>query len=83
MPKELRSAVSGYAVAAVSFGAALAFSYIIRAPRLPEYAYIFLYLIAVLVAAWKGGFGPGILASLGTLILVPYLFSPSFSLQKI
>src|SRR5262249_49850878 len=45
--------------------------------------YAFLFLIAVFIAAWKGGFGPGILSSLGTLILVPYLFTPGFNVKKI
>jgi len=31
----------------------------------------------------KGGYGPGILASLATLIFLPYLFTPGFTLAKI
>jgi PAS domain-containing protein len=81
--KKIPSAVSGYVVAGLSFGAALGLTIATRPLKLPGYAYAFLYLIAVFISAWKGGFGPGILASLGTLILVPYLFTPGFALAKI
>jgi two-component system cell cycle sensor histidine kinase/response regulator CckA len=80
---KIPSAVSGYLVAALSFGAALAITYAIPAPKLPGYAYGFLYIIAVFIAAWKGGFVAGVLASLGTLILVPYLFVAGFTLTKV
>src|SRR5438105_1621267 len=83
MPKKIPSALSGYVVAAVSFGAALAFSYALPPPKLPGYVYGFVYVIAVFISAWRGGFGPGILASLATETLVPFLFMPNLTLAKL
>jgi len=82
MLKKIPAPLSGYLVAAVSFGAALAFAYAVPAPKLPGYVYGFLYVIAVFIAAWRG-FGPGVLASLATAILLPFLFVPHFTLAKV
>ena len=83
MLKKIPPVVSGYVVAILSFGGALGFTFATGRLKLPGYAYAFLFLFAVFIAAWKGGFGPGILASLGTVILLPYLFTPGFTLAKI
>src|SRR5688572_14051868 len=38
-----------------------------------------LFYAAVVVAAWSGGIGPGLLASAAGVFLIDYLFTPSFA----
>jgi len=51
MLKRIPSALSGYVVAALSFGAALCITFATGRLKLPGYAYAFLYLIAVFISA--------------------------------
>jgi hypothetical protein len=67
---------SPYVYFFVSYGIVLAFLRAVPPPRLPGYAYGYIQLIAVLVSAW-GGFGPGILASITWVVLVPHLVGQS------
>jgi len=61
-----------FASAAALVGAALGIV-LFTAPYLP-YPFLFLFLIAVMVAGWFGGIGPGLFAVLLSTIAVDYFF---------
>ena len=68
---------SGYAVALGAVGASLIFRYLLRGYLGTEVPYLQFYP-ALIVAAWYGGLGPGILATaLSCLAAVYFLLAPS------
>src|SRR5687767_9201361 len=69
-----------YGFAVVAVGAALLYR-LLLAPMLDEPDSFVLFSLAVVASAWRGGLGPGLLASLLALFSVDYfLLEPRFSL---
>jgi len=52
-------------------------------PKNSDFPYPFLFLIAVFVAAWFGGYIPGTTACLLTMVVIPLLAVPHFSLKAV
>jgi PAS domain S-box-containing protein len=76
----LPSRLERYGLAVVTVGAALLYK-LLLAPVLDEPAAFLLFPLAVLAAAWRGGLGPGLLASVLALLSADYFFlEPRFSL---
>ena len=52
-------------------------------PTSQDLPYAFLYLIGVFVVAWFGGYGPGIVSCLLTMVAIPALTIPGFRLTSV
>lgn len=48
-----------------------------------DFPYTILYLVAIFVAAWVGGFVPGAISCVLTMVALPALADPGFSLAKL
>ncbi len=70
-----RSAVMRYGVAVLAVMVAFAIRYLVYGDLLNRQVFIF-FVPAAIVAAWYGGRGPGILATVLGLLLVDYFFLP-------
>jgi PAS domain S-box-containing protein len=76
----LPSRLERYGLAVVTVGAALLYK-LLLAPVLDEPTAFLLFPLAVLAAAWRGGLGPGLLASVLALLCADYFFlEPRYSL---
>jgi PAS domain S-box-containing protein len=76
-------ALRPYLVSLVALGLATALSYALAhtvGPRFTGYA--FLFLIALLFAAWLG-YGPGIVAAVVATFFLPFLFFPRFTFARV
>jgi PAS domain S-box-containing protein len=78
-----RSPLVRYAIGLMALGLAIAATYIILNTIGRTTQLGFLYLLAIVAAAWWGGFGPGILVCLTSFLAVPFLFNPRFSLARV
>jgi len=52
-------------------------------PKGHDFPFAFLYLIAVFAVAWFGGYVPGVIACLLTMVGIPWGAIPGFSLAKL
>src|SRR3954469_22795965 len=52
-------------------------------PKATDFPFAFLYLIAIFAVAWFGGYGPGAVASLLTMVGLPAAAIPGFRLSKV
>jgi len=52
-------------------------------PKGHDFPFAFLYLIAIFVVAWLGGYLPGVIACLLTMVGVPLAAVPGFRLEKL
>src|SRR5262245_61938108 len=48
-----------------------------------DFPYAFLYLIAVFIVAWLGGYVPGIIACLLTMVVIPWAVVPGFRITGV
>jgi K+-sensing histidine kinase KdpD len=64
-----------YGVALVALGAAFALRYVLYGGLDNRLPFAF-FVPATIIAAWYGGFGPGMLAAVGGLLLGDYFFLP-------
>ena len=74
-----------YLLPFAAVGAALA-SQILVSWMLPkgfDFPYVVLYLTALCVTAWFGGYVPGVIAGLLTMIGLPFALTPSFRLASV
>src|SRR5688500_19471209 len=77
------SDIQGYLPALLGLTAAIVLHYGFLKLLDQNFAGIFfVYLMAILVAAWCG-YGPGIVVVALVVAAVPFLFQPNFSLSKI
>jgi len=69
----------------ITIGAAILAQIIIAAivPKNSDFPYPFLFLIAVFVAAWFGGYLPGVIACVLTMVVIPLLAVPHFRLTSV
>ena len=65
-----------YVVAVVLIGAALAVRYALRSWLGPSVPYL-QFFPAILIGAWYGGLGPGVLATVTASLAAMYLLSPA------
>src|SRR3954447_23917527 len=77
-----RSPAFGYLLALVGISSAVGITLLIAQFTKPGPAIGFLYLIAILAAAWTG-YGPGVLACVLTFVVAPYTLVPHFALSRI
>jgi signal transduction histidine kinase/CheY-like chemotaxis protein len=52
-------------------------------PKGADFPYVVLYLAALCLTAWFGGYVPGVIASLLTMIGLPFALQPSFRLSNV
>src|SRR5580658_7782625 len=52
-------------------------------PKTVDFPYVFFYLIAIFATAWFGGYGPGAIVCLITMIGIPLAAVPGFRLTKV
>ena len=52
-------------------------------PKGHDFPFAFLYLIAVFAVAWFGGYVPGVIACLLTMVGIPLAATPGFRLAKL
>jgi signal transduction histidine kinase/CheY-like chemotaxis protein len=85
MWKPLRSRLVRYLLPfGAMMGALLAQAAVARVvPKGVDFPYAFFYLIAVFGVAWFGGYGPGAIVSLLTMVGLPYAAAHSFRLTSI
>src|SRR5882724_1350755 len=76
----LRYLLPFFAVGA-AFGFQLAFSLLLHTKK--DFPYAFLYLIAVFAVAWFGGYIPGVMACLLTMVAIPLAVVPSFRIAGV
>ncbi|HTS76244.1 MAG TPA: ATP-binding protein [Bryobacteraceae bacterium] len=74
----------GYALAMALLGAMSGVT-VLAYPHFksPHYALSAAFLAAILALAWFGGFGAGLVATAYTIMVLPRLVDPSFTLQKV
>ena len=77
-----RSPATRYAVAIIAVAAASALQYSLQ-PLAGERFPLATFPIAVVVAAWFGGFGPALLATVGGSLAATYLFLPPVNTLRI
>jgi PAS domain S-box-containing protein len=74
------SSIERYGFAVVAVGAALLYK-LLLAPVVDEQTPFLLFSLAVLASAWRGGWGPGLLATALSILAADYFFlSPRFVL---
>src|SRR5882724_3649916 len=52
-------------------------------PKKTDFPYAFFYLIAIFVTAWFGGYVPGAIACVITMVGIPWLAAPGFRLTSV
>jgi PAS domain S-box-containing protein len=52
-------------------------------PKQVDFPYVFLFLLAVFVTAWFGGYAPGAITCLITMVGIPWMADPRFRLATI
>src|SRR5579871_2003608 len=52
-------------------------------PKKTDFPYVFFYLIAIAITAWFGGYVPGAIASLITMVGLPLLTNRAFKLTHV
>src|SRR5882762_8365428 len=76
----LRYLLPFFAVGA-AFGFQIALAFLLHTKK--DFPYAFLYLIAVFVVAWFGGYIPGVVACLLTMVAIPLAVVPGFRIAGI
>ena len=74
-----------YLLPFVTVTAALAIQIVVSwiLPKGVDFPYVVLYLTALCLSAWFGGYIPGVLASLLTMIGLPFALQPHFRLANV
>jgi signal transduction histidine kinase len=70
-----------YIVAIVALIVAAALARIVVQFHLPRQATGYAFLLVIMGSAWWGGYGPGLLTTLATILLGPYLIQPTYSIR--
>ena len=81
MPKKLRTALLGYAIAIGSIVAAILLT--IAVSKIFPASISTIFLIAIMASAWFGGYGPGFAATLICVYGIPQLFGKGFNPAKV
>jgi signal transduction histidine kinase/CheY-like chemotaxis protein len=77
--------VPHYVLPFVAVGAALANQILVSwmLPKGINFPYVVLYLTAICVTAWFGGYVPGVMACLLTMVGLPFALTPNFRLASV
>src|SRR6185312_6082861 len=80
-----RRRVARYALPFLGLLTALVVQYGISlvVPKSVDFPYVLLYLIAVMATAWYGGYGPGVIACVVTLVVLPAMADHSRKLTMV
>ncbi len=78
-----KSVMTRYALVLVCVSAAAAIAALVLVLGIPRPTISFAFLFAILISAWIGGFGPGILAGCLSLLSGQYLLQPNFTLGQL
>jgi signal transduction histidine kinase/CheY-like chemotaxis protein len=70
-----------FVTVSAAFGLQIAVSWML--PKGVDFPYVILYLTALGLAAWFGGYVPGVIASLLTMIGLPFALQPGFRLSSV
>jgi signal transduction histidine kinase/ActR/RegA family two-component response regulator len=83
--KQRGSPLARYLLPFVAVGAALASQIAISwmLPKGVDFPFVVLYLTAICLAAWFGGYVPGVIACLLTMVGLPFALQPSFRLSSV
>jgi signal transduction histidine kinase/ActR/RegA family two-component response regulator len=83
--KQRGSPLGRYLLPFVTVGAALGLQIVVSwmLPKRVDFPYVVLYLTALCTTAWFGGYVPGVIASLLTMIGLPFALQPSFRLSSV
>ena len=76
MPQKLTSCLTGYGIAALAVATACLLTHVLWPAIAPASTSIF--FAAVMCASWFGGVGPGLVASVWSLLLNDYFFAAPF-----
>lgn len=77
----LRTEVRRYATSVVALAVAGVLTALIVHFNLPRQVTGYAFLLVIIGSAWWGGYGPGIVTTLVTLLLGPYLTQPAYSVR--
>src|SRR5688572_17267227 len=77
-----RRVLPRYFVPILTVGCASALSFFIVRAIGPGPWIGYAYLFAIMGAAWRGGYGPGLIACVMSFCLTPFLFNPNFNLAR-
>jgi signal transduction histidine kinase/ActR/RegA family two-component response regulator len=83
--KQRGSPLARYLLPFVAVGAALASQIAISwmLPKGVDFPFVVLYLTAICLAAWFGGYVPGVIACLLTMVGLPFALQPGFKLSSV
>jgi signal transduction histidine kinase len=70
-----------YAISVVALLLAAVLTLFIVHFKLPRQITGYAFLLVIIGSAWWGGYGPGLLTTLATLLLGPYLIQPTYSIR--
>jgi signal transduction histidine kinase/CheY-like chemotaxis protein len=79
------SRIHRYLLPFLGIAAALALQFALAwfIPKRIDFPYPFFFLFAIFGVAWFGGFGPGVLSCLLTMVVIPSAITPGFKLAKV
>jgi hypothetical protein len=83
--KQRGAVVARYLLPFVAVGAALGSQILVSwlLPKGTDFPYVVLYLTALCLTAWFGGYVPGLMACLLTMIGLPFALTPGFRLASV
>lgn len=77
----LKSRTGRYAISVIALLLAAALTLFIVHFKLPRQITGYAFLLVIIGSAWWGGYGPGLVTTLATLLLGPYLVQPAYSIR--
>jgi signal transduction histidine kinase len=81
MAARLKSRTGRYAISVIALLLAAALTLFIIHFKLPRQITGYAFLLVIIGSAWWGGYGPGLVTTLATLLLGPYLTQPTYSMR--
>jgi signal transduction histidine kinase len=76
-----KSRTGRYAISLIALLLAAALTLFIVHFKLPRQITGYAFLLVIIGSAWWGGYGPGLVTTLATLLLGPYLTQPTYSIR--
>ena len=70
-----------YVVSIAALGLAVALTVLILHFHLPRLLFNYIFLVVIIGSAWWGGYGPGLLTTLSTVLFGPYLVMPHYTIR--
>jgi signal transduction histidine kinase len=79
----LPNILARYALSVAALGVAVGLTLFILHFKLPRPLLNYGFLVVIIGSAWWGGYGPGVLTTLATVLLGPYLVTPSYTIRHV